>query len=130
MEQTFGAAWSPDSKWLAYTHQELSHLRAVFVYSLETGQSHRVTDGMSDSFSPVFDKSGKYLYLLASTDDGPEMDGSMMSMNRPVSNSVYITVLRKDLPSPLSPRRAMRSREPSPNPPRAKRPRRKLLRPA
>jgi tricorn protease len=103
MEQAFGAAWSPDSKWLAYTHQELSHMRTVFLYSLETGESHRVTDGMSDSFSPVFDKSGKYLYLLGSTDDGPEMDGSMMSMNRPVSNSVYVTVLRKDLPSPLSP---------------------------
>lgn len=99
----YGAAWSPDSKWLAYTHQELSHMRAVFLYSIETGESHRVTDGMSDSFSPVFDKSGKYLYLLASTDDGPILDGSMMSLNRPVSNSVYITVLRKDLPSPLTP---------------------------
>jgi tricorn protease len=97
------AAWSPDSKWLAYTQQELSHMRSVFLYSLETGESHRVTDGMSDSFSPVFDKSGKYLYLLASTDDGPTLDGSMMGMNRPVSSSVYITVLRKDLPSPLAP---------------------------
>ena len=27
----------------------------------------------------------------------------MMSLNRPVTNSVYVTVLRKDLPSPLSP---------------------------
>ena len=47
-------------------------MRSVFLYSLETGESHRVTDGMSDSFSPVFDKSGKYLYLLASTDAGPD----------------------------------------------------------
>jgi hypothetical protein len=30
----------------------------VFLYSLETGQSQRVTDGMSDSFSPVFDRGG------------------------------------------------------------------------
>jgi len=102
-EAAYGAAWSPDSKWLAYTHQELSHMRSVFLFSLETGESHRVTDGMSDSFSPVFDKSGKYVYLLASTDNGPTLDGSMMSLNRPVSNNVYITVLRKDLPSPLSP---------------------------
>lgn len=102
-EQAYRAAWSPDSQWLAYTRQELSHLRAVFLYSLATGESHRVTDGMSDSFSPVFDKSGKYLYLLASTDDGPTLDGSMMGMNRPVSSSVYVIVLRKDLPSPLAP---------------------------
>jgi tricorn protease len=97
------AEWSPDSKWLAYTQQELSHMRSVYLYSLETGESHRVTDGMSDSSSPVFDKSGKYLYLLSSTDDGPTLDGSMMGMNRPVTSSVYITVLRKDLPSPLAP---------------------------
>src|SRR5271157_1467080 len=102
-QQIFRAAWSPDSKWLAYTQQELSHMRSVFLYSLETGESRRVTDGMSDSFSPVFDKGGKYLYLLASTDTGPTLDDSMLSMDRPVTSDVYITVLRKDLPSPLAP---------------------------
>ncbi len=102
-QQIFRAAWSPDSKWLAYTQQGLSHMRSVFLYSLETGESHRVTDGMSDAYSPVFDKSGKYLYFLASTDAGPTMDDSMLSMNRPVTSSAYVVVLRKDLPSPLAP---------------------------
>jgi tricorn protease len=102
-QQIYRAAWSPDSKWLAYTGQELTHMRSVFLYSLETGESQRVTDGMSDSFSPVFDRSGKYLYLLSSTDSGPTMDSSMDSFNRPVTSSIYIVVLRKDLPSPLAP---------------------------
>lgn len=102
-QQIYRAAWSPDGKWLAYTHQELSHMRSVFLYSLETGQSQRVTDGMSDSFSPVFDRGGKYLYLLSSTDAGPTMDSSMDSFNRPVTSSIYVVVLRKDLPSPLAP---------------------------
>jgi tricorn protease len=102
-QQIFQAAWSPDSKWLAYTQQELSHMRSVFLYSLEKGESRRVTDGMSDSFSPVFDKGGKYLYFLASTDAGPTLDASMLSYERRVTSSVYITVLRKDLPSPLAP---------------------------
>jgi tricorn protease len=102
-QQIFKAAWSPDSKWLAYTEQGLSHMRSVFLYSLETGKSTRITDGMSDSFSPVFDRSGKYLYLLASTDAGPTLDTSMLSYNRPVTGSAYLVVLRKDLPSPLTP---------------------------
>src|SRR4029077_450032 len=102
-QQIFKAAWSPDSKWLAYTQQEVSHMRSVFLYSLETGQSQRVTDGMSESFSPIFDRSGKYLYFLASTDAGPTLDTSMLSYDRPVTTSVYIVVLRKDLPSPLAP---------------------------
>ncbi len=102
-QQIFRTGWSPDSKWLAYTQQELSHMRSVFLYSLETGESHRVTDGMSDAYSPVFDKSGKYLYFLASTDAGPTLDDSMLSMDRPVTSSAYVVVLRKDLPSPLAP---------------------------
>jgi len=102
-QQIYKSAWSPDSKWLAYTHQEISHMRSVFLYALETGKSDRVTDAMSDSFSPVFDRSGKYLYLLASTDAGPLMDSSMDSFDRPVTSSVYMVVLRRDLPSPLAP---------------------------
>jgi tricorn protease len=102
-QQIYRAGWSPDSKWLAFTQQEVSHMRSVFLYSLETGKTDRVTDAMSDSFSPKFDRSGKYLYLLASTDAGPLMDSSMDSFNRPVTSSVYIVVLRKDLPSPLAP---------------------------
>ena len=102
-EQISQAAWSPDSKWLAYTQQEVSHMRSVFLYSLETAKSERVTDAMSDSVSPVFDKGGKYLYFLSSTDAGPTKDTSMLSYDRPVTSNVYVVVLRKDLPSPLAP---------------------------
>jgi tricorn protease len=102
-EQIMLAAWSPDSKWLAYTQQELSHARSVFLYSLDKNENYRVTDAMSDSFSPVFDKDGKYLYLLSSTDAGPLLDGSMMSYSRPVTSHAYVVVLQKDLPSPLAP---------------------------
>jgi tricorn protease len=101
-EQIYQAAWSPDSKWLVYTKQGRSHMRTVCVYSLESGQSQPVTDGMSDVMSPVFDRSGKYLYLISSTDAGPQMDTSMMSMNKGVTSSIYIVVLTKDAPSPLA----------------------------
>src|SRR2546430_7350979 len=84
-------------------------MRSVHLYSLETGHSQRVTDGMSDSFSPVFDRSGKYLYLLSSTDAGPTMDSSMDSFNRPVTSNIYVAVLRKDVPSPLAPERDRKS---------------------
>jgi len=102
-EQITEAAWSPDSKWLTYTRQGRSHMRSVYVYSLEDGESHAITDGLSDALSPVFDRGGKYLYLLSSTDAGPLMDSSMTGYNRAFTNSVYVVVLRKDLPSPLAP---------------------------
>jgi tricorn protease len=95
-------AWSPDSRWLAYTKQLRNHLRAVFVHSLRTGKNHRLTDGMSDARSAAFDRNGKYLYFTASTDVGPTTGWlDLSSFNRPVSRSVYVIVLRKDLPSPI-----------------------------
>ena len=37
-------------------------------------KSYRVTDGLSEVSTPAFDKSGRYLYIFASTDAGPLQD--------------------------------------------------------
>ena len=96
--------WSPDSRWVAYTRQMKSHFRAVFVYSLETGKAHQLTDGLSDARYANFDKEGKYLYFAASTDVGPTLGWLDMSSDPfAVTRNVYAVVLRKDLPSPLAP---------------------------
>ncbi|HZT74537.1 MAG TPA: PDZ domain-containing protein [Terriglobales bacterium] len=100
----FDPAWSPDSRWLAYTKQLPNHLRAVFIYSLADHSVHQVTDGMSDCLYPQFDSSGKYLYFTASTNMGLSAGWlDMTSLAHPVTRSVYIAVLRNDLPSPLPP---------------------------
>jgi tricorn protease len=99
-------SWSPDGRWLAYAKQLRSGYRAVFVYALESGARHRLTDGMSDAQDPVFDKGGKYLYFTASTDVGHTQEGlalDMATIGRPVTRSVYTMLLRNDLPSPLAP---------------------------
>jgi len=66
----FDAVWSPDSRWVAYSKSLDSHLRAIFAYSLETGRSVRLTDGLSDAVAPAFDAGGRYLFFLASTNYG------------------------------------------------------------
>ncbi len=96
-------AWSPDSKWLAYSIRLKNHMSAIHLFSLADGKSTQVTDGMSDSRYPVFDKDGKYLYFTASTDAGPAMEFDIQSLARLVTRSVYLVVLAKDQPSPLAP---------------------------
>ena len=97
-------SWSPDSQWITYTKQLPNYMHAVFVYSLATKQVTHITDGMSDCSDPQFDKSGKYLYFLASTNTGLSAAGlDMTSDQHPVTRSVYVVVLRKDLPSPIPP---------------------------
>jgi len=98
----YDLAWSPDSRWIAYTRQLESQLRAVFAYSLESKQSHQITDGMSDAAFPSFDETGKYLFFSASTDIGPALASSMASYKVPVARAAYLVVLRNDLPSPLA----------------------------
>ena len=100
----FNVTWSPDSRWLAYNRVLPSHLHAVLVYSLATNKCTQVTDGMSDALYPAFDKNGKYLYFVASTDFGLTVgDSDMSGLSRPVTYSVYAVVLRTNVPSPVAP---------------------------
>jgi tricorn protease len=100
----FHPSWSPDSKWLAYSRTLKNHLHAVFFHQLDAGKSFQITDGMSDALHPQFDRSGKYLYFSASTNAGVATGGIEMSnFNFPVTRGVYLVVLDKTLPSPLSP---------------------------
>src|SRR4029079_17838833 len=69
--QVLDPNWSPDSKWIVYTKQLKNRLCAMELYSLETGKSTQVTDGLSDARYAAFDKNGKYVYFTASTDNGP-----------------------------------------------------------
>jgi tricorn protease len=95
--------WSPDSKWIVYSKQLKNYLYAVFLYSVEKGNRVQVTDGMSDAHFQAFDKGGKYLYLLASTDVGPTIGSGMSTFNQRVTRAAYVVVLNKDDASPLSP---------------------------
>jgi tricorn protease len=97
--------WSPDSRFLTYSKALPSRMGAIFIYSMDEGKAHQVTDGLSDAASPQFDRSGKYLYFTASTDVAGQNTGIDMSVlvNKPVSRNVYVVVLRNDLPSPLAP---------------------------
>ncbi len=97
---TFG--WSPDSRWLAYTANTHSLAMALSVYSIEQKRSFPISDGLAEVSEPVFDRSGKYLYLFGSTDAGPVLDWFAQSTaeNRR-TRSIYLVVLRNDVPSPL-----------------------------
>jgi tricorn protease len=98
-------SWSPDSKWVTFARQTVSYLKAIFLYSLETSKLTQLTDGLSDAQSPAFDRGGKYLYFLASTNTKTTpgwLDLSVLETPN-VTSSVYVVVLPKDLPSPFSP---------------------------
>ena len=97
-------SWSPDSKWIAYTKSLPNVLYQVLLFSVESGQSTPVSDGMSNAHFPVFDKDGEYLYFLVSTDDGGSAAHLDMTSDlyRP-TRSVYAVVLSAAGASPVKP---------------------------
>src|SRR3989454_3479184 len=113
--RSFDATWSPDSKWIVYSKNLPSHLRAIFIYSLAEKKSHQLSDGMADSISPAFDAGGKYLYFLASTNYGPSTGWlEMSSIDRPVRRAIYLAVLSATEPSPLLPETGDEPSRPAP----------------
>lgn len=97
--------WSPDSKWLTWSRDLVNLYNAVFLYSLESKKVSQLTDGIADSESPIFDRDGKHLYFIASTDIGLGAHfEDLSSFNAPnKTSSIYAVVLRKNLPNPLHP---------------------------
>jgi len=103
-DPSYDVAWSPDSKWIAYPRSLANHLHALFLYSVENGRSTQITDQMADSRLPAFDRDGKLLFFIASTNSGPTSDGlDMTSDLYEVRSNIYAVVLAADQPSPVSP---------------------------
>ena len=102
--QPFEPTWSSDSRYLAYTKDLPTRIRAAFIHSVAEGKSRALTDGMADVLHPRFDRGGAYLYFTASIDIGPANSmGDLSQMRRPVTRSAYVVVLRADGASPLAP---------------------------
>jgi len=97
------SAWSPDSRWIAYTLNTKAYMQQVYVYSLDQNKSFPMTEGMSEVSNPVFDENGKYLYFFASTNAGPVKHWfAMSSADMRMSQSLYLVVLQKGVMSPLA----------------------------
>jgi tricorn protease len=96
-------AWSPDSKWIAYSKVMPNELSAIYLYQLAGGHSTQVTDGLSDATNPVFDKDGKFLWFTASTNSGESLALDIHATGRTSTSSLYLAVLDKTVASPFAP---------------------------
>ena len=103
-ERSMNPSWSPDGEWIAYAKRMHNQFRTIKAYSVEDGETVRLTDGMADAVHPVWDASGSYLYFMASTDYGLNTGWlDMSSYDQPVERAIYLAVLDADDPSPLLP---------------------------
>lgn len=99
--------WSPDGRWLTYSKHLPNRMRTVYIYDTQAGQSHQLTDGHTHAQSPVFDRSGKYLYFTSSPNAGTSEFGWGVlngEFARPlVTRRLHLVILQEDQPVPITP---------------------------
>ena len=98
-----GVNWSPDSKWIAYTHNTPATFGQIELYSLDSGKSTAVTDGMSDSSSPAFDTDGHYLFFVSRRTFTPTFGGFELNMQFSTTDKLYAATLIDTIASPVAP---------------------------
>ncbi|MHB8080411.1 MAG: S41 family peptidase, partial [Candidatus Krumholzibacteriia bacterium] len=96
-------AWSPDSRWLAFSLSEASGLSAVHVWDAQDGRVRRVTDGRAGENEPVWDPEGKYLFLLARHDYAPQISSLEWNYAGNRTTGVFALALRRDVPNLFGP---------------------------
>lgn len=102
-----GMAWSPDSRWLAYSVPGSNFFARLKLYDLQEGTHLTVTSERFDSGSPAFSPDGRWLYFLSdrhlesvtrnpwgSHQPGPFLDRKA---------KIYQLALREGLVSPFQP---------------------------
>jgi tricorn protease len=94
--------FSPDGQWLAYTKPLPNKLGAIYLYSVRTGRTFPVSDGMHDDSEPRWDPAGEYLYFLSKRHLDAQMGDLDFEHVYLDTTRVYAVPLAHDMPPPLT----------------------------
>ncbi len=89
-------SWSPDSRFIAYAKMNKDLVYQVYVYSLETGESRSVSNGLFHDFNPVFSPDGRRLFFVSNRRFSPTFGDFEWEMVYKKVAGIYCLTLRKD----------------------------------
>ena len=99
-----GIAYSPDSKFIAFNHQEPTWMSQVYIYEVSTGKSVRASNLNVNSQSPAFSSDGKFLLYLADSELSPIAIDATQKYAFDNARRVYMIALSPDTLSPFLPK--------------------------
>src|SRR6476620_1663966 len=102
--ENFLFSWSADSRWLAYTRDVENLHNTVFIYDFKNKKLQQPFSGFYNCYSPVFDESGKYLYVVINESFQPyysDQDNTFVYAN---SGKIGVVSLTKSTPSIIAPK--------------------------
>ncbi|MBU1938044.1 PDZ domain-containing protein, partial [bacterium] len=96
-------AWSPDSKYIAFTRMVSNNFGVVCIYDIEKDKVVQVTDPMFDSGDVSWDPEGKYLYFMSLRFFNPRIDyGNDFIYTFDELTHPYALILSADEKSPFA----------------------------
>jgi len=96
LKPIYDFTWSPDSRYLAYSKMEADLVTRVYIYSLETGKIHCVSQGLFNDFQPVFTTDGEHLLFVSNRRFNPTFCDFEWEMVYKDMAGIYSLTLRKD----------------------------------
>ncbi|MDR0938965.1 MAG: PDZ domain-containing protein [Mediterranea sp.] len=94
-------AFSPDSRWLAYTRPSTNMYDIVYLYDIASRKEYPVTDKWYSSDDPIFSSDGKYLIFTSNRDFNPTYGSLEWNHVYNYMGNVYVALLDKETPSPF-----------------------------
>lgn len=96
-------SWSPDGQWLVYAKYEGEfNYASLYLYSIESKITKRITMGDAHDYCPCFDPKGRYIYFLSKRVFNPYEDSLQNDYNFPATSRPYLLVLKASEYSPFS----------------------------
>ncbi|HKJ69678.1 MAG TPA: peptidase S41, partial [bacterium] len=98
-------SWSPDSRYITYSRMDSNLMYQVYIYSLETGETNKVSQGLFSDFSPVFTEDGRHLIFASNRRFSPTLGDFEWEMVYKDVAGLYALTLQED-GQPLFPLRS------------------------
>ena len=95
------ASFSPDARWIAYSTQRSTQLRAIHLYDLTTSKDTIISSPMESDRVPVFTSDGRYFVFISQRNEQPFVsdrdDEDLISTVN--SDGLYAVALNRDGPA-------------------------------
>ncbi len=98
LKPIFDFSWSPDSRYIVYSKMNSSYMYQLYVYNLENGDIHGLSDGLFHDFGPVFTKDGKHILFISDRTYDPTYGDIEWEMVYKDVAGIYALTLQADGP--------------------------------
>ena len=105
----FDHTWSPNGGYLAFSLSTVNDwnvqggFSSIYVWSVEDGETRKVTSDMFNDVEPVWGPQGDFLYFLADRTYAPQISSIEWNFATDRETSIFAAALRADVEHPFGP---------------------------